>query len=80
MLPSKGGYPVRQDKVRELLVGLTELRLTEPRTANPDMLDRLGLDDPTREGSTATLLRVPDAHDAAPEREPGLARRRAHPG
>ena len=64
VLPSKGGYPVRQDKVRELLVGLTELRLTEPRTANPDMLDRLGLDDPTREGSTATLLRVLDAQDA----------------
>ncbi|MEO3471632.1 DUF4340 domain-containing protein [Roseomonas sp. CAU 1739] len=61
VLPAKGGYPVRQEKVRELLVGLTELRLTEPRTANPDMLDRLGLDDPTKEGSTATLLRVLDA-------------------
>jgi hypothetical protein len=63
VLPAKGGYPVRQEKVRELLVGLTELRLTEPRTANPDMLDRLGLDDPAREGSTATLLRVLDAQD-----------------
>lgn len=61
VLPSKGGYPVRQEKVRELLVGLTELRLTEPRTANPEMLDRLGLDDPTKAGSTATLLRVLDA-------------------
>ncbi len=64
VLPAKGGYPVRQEKVRELLVGLTELRLVEPRTANPDMLDRLGLDDPTRAGSTATLLRVLDAQDA----------------
>lgn len=61
VLPAKGGYPVRQEKVRELLVGLTELRLTEPRTANPEMLDRLGLDDPSKEGSTATLLRVLDA-------------------
>ncbi len=61
VLPAKGGYPVRQEKVRELLVGLTELRLTEPRTANPEMLDRLGLDDPTNAGSTATLVRVLDA-------------------
>lgn len=61
VLPAKGGYPVRQEKVRELLTGLTELRLIEPRTANPEMLDRLGLDDPTKAGSTATLLRVLDA-------------------
>jgi hypothetical protein len=64
VLPAKGGYPVRQEKVRELLVGLTELRLVEPRTANPDLLARLGLDDPAREGSTATLLRVLDAQGA----------------
>lgn len=61
VLPAKGGYPVRQEKVRELLTGLTELRLTEPRTANPEMLDRLGLEDPARAGATSTLLRVLDA-------------------
>lgn len=60
-LPAKGGYPVRQEKVRELLVGLTELRLTEPRTANPELLDRLGVEDPARPGATSTLLRVLDA-------------------
>lgn len=60
VLPAKGGYPVRQEKVRELLVGLTELRLTEPRTANPELLDRLGLEDPSRPGATSTLLRVLD--------------------
>lgn len=61
VLPAKGNYPVRQEKVRELLVGLTELRLTERRTSDPALLDRLGLDDPTQEGSTATLLRVLNA-------------------
>jgi hypothetical protein len=75
VLPAKDGYPVRQEKVRELLTGLTELRLTEPRTANPDMLDRLGLDDPTREGSTATLLRVLDAQ-GTPIAELVIGRRR----
>ncbi|NKC30145.1 DUF4340 domain-containing protein [Falsiroseomonas selenitidurans] len=61
VLPAKAGYPVRPERVRELLVGLTELRLTEPRTANPEMLDRLGLDDPEKPGATSSLLRVLDA-------------------
>jgi hypothetical protein len=61
VLPARADYPVRPERVRELLVGLTELRLAEPRTANPEMLERLGVDDPTRPGSTASLLRVLDA-------------------
>jgi hypothetical protein len=65
VLPERGGYPVRPERVREVLVGLTELRLTEPRTANAELLDRLGVDDPTRAGSTAVLLRVLDAQGAA---------------
>src|SRR3954469_18663169 len=32
VLPDMQDYPVRPEKVRELLVGLTELRLTERRT------------------------------------------------
>lgn len=75
VLPSKAGYPVRPERVRELLVGLTELRLTEPRTANPEMQDRLGVDDPTRAGSTAALLRVLDAQ-GAPIAELIVGRRR----
>ncbi|WP_198374871.1 DUF4340 domain-containing protein [Neoroseomonas rubea] len=75
VLPMRGGYPVRQEKVRELLVGLTELRLTEPRTANPDLLDRLGLEDPARAGATSTLLRVLDAQ-GAPIAELVIGRRR----
>ena len=58
VLPDRGNYPVRAEKIRELLVGLTELRLVEPRTADPAQLDRLGVDDPARPGSTAVLLRV----------------------
>lgn len=75
VLPSKAGYPVRPERVRELLVGLTELRLTEPRTANPEMQDRLGVDDPTKPGSTAVLLRVLDAQ-GAPIAELVVGRRR----
>ena len=46
--PATGGYPVLDTKLRELLTGLTELRLVEPRTAEPGQLARLGLEDPTR--------------------------------
>ena len=60
VLPDAAGYPVQPGKVRELLVGLTELRLVEPRTANPEMLGRLGLEDPSKDSSTASLLRVLD--------------------
>jgi hypothetical protein len=75
VLPSRAGYPVRPERVRELLVGLTELRLTEPRTANPEMQDRLGVDDPGKPGSTAVLLRVLDAQ-GAPIAELVVGRRR----
>lgn len=55
------GYPVQVDKLRGLLTGLTELRLMEKRTDDPALLAKLGLDDPSKPGSTATLLRVLDA-------------------
>lgn len=64
VLPSKAGYPVRPERVRELLTGLTELRLVEQRTANPEMLERLGLEDPARPGATSQHLRVLDANGA----------------
>src|SRR3954452_19676836 len=51
VLPEKGGYPVRAEKLREMLVGLTELRLTEARTADPGQHARLGVDDPGQKGS-----------------------------
>ncbi|MFT8242697.1 DUF4340 domain-containing protein [Roseomonas sp. BN140053] len=63
-LPDKANYPARGERVRELLVGLTELRLTEPRTANPELLQRLGLEDPAQPGATSALLRVLDSGGA----------------
>ena len=60
-LADRGGYKVQQDKLREMLTGLTELRISEPRTADPTLYDRLGVDDPAGANSTADLLRVLDA-------------------
>lgn len=75
VLPARGGYPVRAEKMREMLVGLTELRLAEARTADPGQHERLGVDDPQRAGSTALLLRVLDG-SGAPLAELVLGRRR----
>jgi hypothetical protein len=75
VLPDRGGYPVRAEKLREMLVGLTELRLAEARTADPGQYERLGVDDPGRPGSTAVLLRVLDGA-GAPLAELILGRRR----
>lgn len=74
-LPDKGGYPVRAEKLREMLVGLTELRLAEARTADPGQHARLGVEDPGAPGSTALLLRVLDGK-GTPLAELILGRRR----
>lgn len=57
-LVERGMYPVQPARLRALLAGLAELRLSEPRTADPALYGRLGVDDPAAAGSTATLLRV----------------------
>ncbi len=57
-LAERGSYPVQPQKMRSLLAGLVELRLLEPRTANPASLARLGVDDPASPSSTAVAMKV----------------------
>lgn len=63
-LVARGGYPVQQDRLRELLTGLTELRVMEPRTSDPAQYGRLGVDDPTQPITTANLVKVLDGKGA----------------
>ncbi len=51
-LEDRGGYRVQPSKLRGMLTALTELRLVEPRTADPSQFSRLGLEDPN--GTTGT--------------------------
>jgi hypothetical protein len=60
-IASMHDYPVQPAKLRGVLTGLTELRLTEPRTSDPAQFSRLGVDDPNGTGSSADLLQVADA-------------------
>ncbi len=68
-------YPARIDRIRELLTGLTELRVMEARTADPTQWHRLGVDNPADAGSSASLLRILDA-DGSPLLELIVGRRR----
>lgn len=56
-------YRVQEAKLRGLLTALTELRLAEPRTSDPALFNRLGVDDPNGAASSADLLQVVDGAD-----------------
>lgn len=42
----KAGYPAKPEAVRALLVGLSQLKLEEPKTQRADQYSKLGVDDP----------------------------------
>jgi hypothetical protein len=60
-LVDRDGYPVQASKLRGMLTALTELRLVEPRTTDPEQFGRIGLEDPTAKTGSSNLLRVLDA-------------------
>lgn len=57
-LADRGQYPIPPERLHELLTGLGELRLVEPRTSDPANYVRLGVENPTDPAATGTLLRV----------------------
>lgn len=50
ILPERGGYPVRPDRLNALAEGLASLTYDRTMTADAKKLDRLSLGDPTRGG------------------------------
>lgn len=60
VIAERNDYPARDARLRELLTGLTELRLLEPRATDMAGWARLGVDDPVNPGSTANFVRVLD--------------------
>ena len=59
-LAERDGYRITLPKLREVLSGVAELKLIEPRTGDRDQFGKLGVDDPTAVGSTATGLKLRD--------------------
>ena len=52
----KSGYAASFEKVKPVLIGMTDLRIREPKTKNPDLHEKLGLQDHNAEGSSSTLI------------------------
>ena len=52
----KGGYPADLEKVKRTLIGMAELRIREPKTKNPELYEKLGLQDHDADESTSTLM------------------------
>jgi hypothetical protein len=60
-IKERAGYPVESDKVRALLVQLTNAELAEPKTASKDRWPLLDLEDPAAAESKSSLVRLLDA-------------------
>jgi len=60
----RAGYPVRPERIREVMAGLTELRIVEARTGDPELFSRLNLEDITVAGGNSLLFTVKDASGA----------------
>ena len=63
----KGGYAAAFEKIKPVLIGMAELKIREPKTKNPDLYEKLGLQDQNAEGSSSTriTLKTKDANAVA---------------
>lgn len=59
-LAERAGYPVQDTKLHAMLTALTELRLVEQRTSDPEQFGRLGVEDATKADTNSNELRVLD--------------------
>ncbi|MEZ5855065.1 MAG: DUF4340 domain-containing protein [Hyphomicrobiaceae bacterium] len=64
-LKEKGGFPVKPEAVRTLVVALTEAQLIEPKTAIKSKLDLLELEDPSGKDAKSRGVRLLDASGKA---------------
>ena len=63
----KANYGANFEKVKQVIVGLAELRIVEPKTKTPELYERLGLQDTDQEGSSSKMvtLKTTDNPEAA---------------
>jgi len=60
-LVERGGYPVDVDKVKQAVLGLSQLLIEEPKTSLPENFSKLGVAEPGTADSTATKVTLKDA-------------------
>ena len=54
----KANYRANLEKVKQAIVGLADLRIHEPKTKNPELYERLGLQDSHQEGSPSKTVTI----------------------
>jgi len=59
-LAGRGGYPAKFEKVRDLALGIAELEPVERKTSNPELYERLGVQDPSADNPDSTLVLMRD--------------------
>ena len=57
------GYPALPEKVKSAVIGVSELRIVAPKTADSQLYPRLGVEDPSIENSTSLLVTLEDSDD-----------------
>ena len=67
-IAARDGYPASVDKIRTLLLAIADARIVERKTANPDLYDQLGVEDPAADGSKGTLVSMSGASLSLPPR------------
>ncbi len=60
VLAERNNYPVDTGKLRQLLLALADAKMLEEKTSNPEMYERLGVED-TAENSKGTMIRISGA-------------------
>lgn len=63
-MADKGGYPVDFDKVKQLVVAISEFEILSEMTRNPEHFKKLGVQDPTAEESESKQVTLKNASGA----------------
>lgn len=57
----KKGYPADVEAIRKLLIGIADMTKVEPKTSDTSRYAQLGVEEPTAEGATSSLVTLKDA-------------------
>ena len=61
VVKEREAYPADTSKVRQLLFGLAQLQRVEPKTSNPELYDKIGVQDVSAKGADSLQIKLSDA-------------------
>ena len=65
VVQEKSGYPADSEKLRKFIIGLAELKRLEPKTSNPELYQKLDLQDVDEAGAKSLQVTVEGENDDA---------------